>query len=140
MSTYRMQHRAPGRRNGAPLSDLTRGEIYPCDVYSQMADYADGREKHDLESMAAIRAARCQPTKMVWIYRAVPKSVAADAKRAGAVPIYAGHWIAVSKTYAKQHAFDLEGSGKDGVVVSMKVPAGAVFTDGNSLNEWGYDP
>lgn len=47
-----------------------------------------------------------------------------------------GDWITITKQYAKYH---MEGE-KGWKIVSMKVKAKDIFTDGNSWDEWGYDP
>lgn len=128
---YRGQHRAPSRRNGAPLYDLTQ-DVYPCDVYTHPHYYAD-RNPADHESFRVIAGARCQPDKLVTIYRAVPQGVTA---------INPGDWVTLSRKYATEHAHGWvqRNEGVPGKVISMKVRARELFTDGNSLNEWGYDP
>ena len=53
-------------------------------------------------------------------------------------PINPGDWVTLSKRYANEHGHSsLGGKFK---VVSKKVFARDVYTDGNSLDEWGYDP
>lgn len=127
--TYRGAHRAPGKSNGAPLHDLTRNDIYPCDVYSRPRVYAAGPE--DIASWKIARDARCKPGKRVRIYRAVPKGIKV---------INPGDWVSIVVDYAVLHAIDLEGKGRDGEVISMVVPARHVYTNGDSISEWGYDP
>lgn len=135
--TYRLDHTAPDRYYGCPMYDLNAtlaegGRIYPCDVYQQPQHYFDmpGRGTvADRESWAAIARVRCRPTALVTIYRAVPR---------GVTTIHPGDWVTPSRTYAKIHATGIDAT--RGVVLSMKVPASTLFTDGNSLNEWGYDP
>lgn len=131
MSEYRGTHRAPGRRNGAPLYDLTQG-VYPCDVYTHPHYYFD-RHPGDQESFRVIAGARCKPDKIVTIYRAVPR---------GVTTINPGDWVTLSRKYAVDHAqgWVYQHEGAPGVVLAMKVPASTLFTDGNSLNEWGFDP
>lgn len=130
MTTYRISHRAPGRGDGAPLYDLT--QTYPCDVYTHPHYYSD-RHPGDAESFRVILAARCKPSKLVTIYRAVPR---------GVTTIHPGDWVTLSRRYALDHArgWVAHHEGIDGDVISMKVRADQLFTEGNSLNEWGYDP
>lgn len=48
-----------------------------------------------------------------------------------------GDWVTLSKEYAKEHGEGaLSGKYK---VISKKVPARKLFTDGNSIQEFGYD-
>lgn len=47
-----------------------------------------------------------------------------------------GDWVTLSKKYAKDH---MEGE-KDWKVVSKKVKASELYTDGNSWDEWGWNP
>ena len=48
-----------------------------------------------------------------------------------------GDWVTLSKEYAKEHGqAALNGKYK---IVSKKVPARKLFTDGNSVHEFGYD-
>ncbi len=130
VAEYHMQHKAPGKEGNAPLHDLTK--VYPSDIYETLKDYADGNAG-DLESMAIIRKAKGNPGLKVTIYRAVPKGLS-NAK------INSGDWVSVSPTYAKTHSYDLEGPGKDGKVIKKVVTAAELWTDGNSFNEWGYNP
>ena len=53
------------------------------------------------------------------------------------LPINNGDWVTLSKAYAKEHGEGaLNGKYK---IVSKKVPARKLFTDGNSIQEFGYD-
>ena len=48
-----------------------------------------------------------------------------------------GDWVTLSKDYAKEHGEGaLSGNYK---IISQKVPARKLFTDGNSIHEFGYD-
>lgn len=48
-----------------------------------------------------------------------------------------GDWVTLSKAYAKEHG---EGAlNGDYKIISQKVPARKLFTDGNSIHEFGYD-
>lgn len=133
------QHSAPERTSNAPLYDLTVNGIYPKDVYERLREYGNDPE-FDGDSMSVIWKYHNKPDRRVFVYRAVPAAVAYRARLNGVVPIHSGDWITLTKEYAKEHARDLDGRGRDGVVVHKRVKAKEVFTDGNSLSEWGYDP
>jgi hypothetical protein len=71
------------------------------------------------------------PDATVTIYRAVPKDAPATA-------INRGDWVTINKNYAKQHGEStLEGDYK---IIEQKVRARDIFTNGDSIHEWGYDP
>ena len=49
-----------------------------------------------------------------------------------------GDWVTISRKYAKEHGqAHLRNKYK---ILSKKVRAKEIFTEGNSLNEWGYAP
>lgn len=127
---YRRVHRAPDREFGAPMHDVTQG-IYPEDIYGSNGSryYGTGNSRADAESFAAIRRLRGKPDGKVTVYRAVPKGV----KR-----INPGDWVTPSLTYAMEHG---EGPlGGDFEIASAETRASDVFTNGDSINEWGFDP
>lgn len=50
--------------------------------------------------------------------------------------INSGDWVTISKIYAKDHGLHaLNGKYK---ILTKKVKASQIFTDGNSIHEWGY--
>ena len=50
--------------------------------------------------------------------------------------INSGDWVTIYRPYAKEHGMSsLRGKYK---ILSMTVPAKNLFTDGNSIYEWGY--
>ncbi len=52
--------------------------------------------------------------------------------------INSGDWVTMSREYAVKHGQgSLNGRYK---ILSKTVPAKHLFTDGNSINEWGYNP
>ena len=133
---YQTGHRPPDENYGAPMHEVTRG-IYPDDFYTlpyntALQYYAGGgMGKADNESMKAIRSVRGKPDAEITIYRSVPKSTDNP-------EIHAGDWVTPSKTYAKDHGEAwLKG---DYTILSKKVPASHLFTEGNSINEFGYNP
>jgi hypothetical protein len=84
----------------------------------------------DVSSIAIIRDIKNRPDKRVTIYRAIPKDVKAS--------INQGDWVTINRNYAKDHGEStLNGEYK---IVSKTVDARDIYTDGNSIHEWGYDP
>ena len=129
---YRGAHTAPSVNYGAPGHDLT--EMYPDDIYGPNgARYyghsGDSRgRKQDNDTIAIIRSLRNNPDKKINIYRAVPKAVK---------DINPGDWVTINKDYAKEHGERHLDSFR---VLSKKVPAREIYTDGNSIHEWGWNP
>jgi hypothetical protein len=124
---YRGYHTAPRRADGfgAPATDVE--EMMP-DFYERPNIYTTGMPTADKESVSALMAIRGKPTKPVTIYRAVPE---------GVDKINPGDWVTMSPTYAKQHLLsNLEA----GHVISRTIRAGDLWFDGDSINEFGYDP
>ena len=59
-------------------------------------------------------------------------------KAEGRGKINVGDWVSITKKYAADHGrHHLNNKFK---IVSKTVPAKHVWTDGNSIHEWGYDP
>jgi len=126
---YRIQHQAPEPENGAPMWDL-RG-IYPEDVYENAAKWYSSGSDFDHEAAAVIRSARGRRDKQIKVYRAVPKSVSA---------INRGDWVTITRGYAKEHAESLSTKDEKYKIISKSVQARDLFSDGNSIQEWGYYP
>jgi len=131
---YRGSHRAPGRGWGAPLWDVT-GDIYPDDIYTLpiniAARYYGHSEPGDIAMISLIRKYKGKPTARVKIYRAVPNE--SDINQ-----INPGDWVTIYRPYAVQHGEGpLRGEYK---ILSASVTAQELFTDGNSIYEWGYNP
>lgn len=128
---YRGQHQAPGPDNGAPLHDLTG--IYPDDIYgpkaAQYYGHFGGNNPMDVASIRKIQIMKGRPNQGVQIYRAVPK---------GIKTINLGDWVTINREYAKDHGAGwLQGKYK---VLSKIVNARDLYTDGNSIHEFGYYP
>lgn len=125
---YRMAHRAPMHDSGSPLYDLT--DTYPDDIYGPKAiQYYGTRDPWDSRSIRVIQLSRNKPNQTIQIFRAVPKEVKSNT-------INPGDWVTASKEYAAQHG---RGLGKYKVLTKI-VPAKTLFTNGDSIHEWGYDP
>lgn len=126
---YRMEHRPPDAEGGAPLHELTDNGIYPADVYTHPRYYTTSPDEDTAARIAA--RLRGNPDAMVRVFRAVPPGVNA---------INPGDWVTPVRAYARRHGMDATDSAKDWPVISMRVKASELFTDGNSLAEWGYHP
>ena len=54
------------------------------------------------------------------------------------ITINSGDWVTINRRYAVQHGkSNLNGKYK---ILTKTVPAKHLYTDGNSIHEWGYDP
>ena len=130
---YRIEHRPPGRGEGAPLHALD--QLYPPDVYSAdaMRLYGSGVRADaakDREMAEVIQRVRGNPDAEVIMYRAVPVD--------GVDTINAGDWVTPSRLYAVEHG---EGPMRGEYrIIEMRVRAGDLHTDGNYIYEFGYDP
>lgn len=132
---YRGQHTAPMHDSGSPLHDLSN--TYPEDVYSNKAALYYGHfgnnDVMDREAASIIQSYHNKPNKSIRIYRAVPTQ-----EQKKVIQINRGDWVTISKTYAKEHGESaLDGNYK---IISKVVKAKDIFTNGDSLLEWGYDP
>lgn len=129
---YRMSHTSPGPEFGAPLHDLTGGgQMYPADVYSAKAAqyYGTGYPSFDREAFSIAHKAKGNPEAEVTMYRAVPKGVSA---------INAGDWVTLSKGYAKNHGESVLDNAYD--ILEQKVKARDLWTNADSIHEFGYHP
>jgi hypothetical protein len=132
-TAYRGLHTAPNREFGAPLHDLAA--IYPDDVYSANAArfYGHGGDEvaMDRRTVQIAPSLRGKPDAEVTIYRAVPK----DEK---IKDINAGDWVTINKQYADLHGNSaLQGNYK---ILERKVKAKDIYTNADSIHEYGYDP
>jgi hypothetical protein len=132
MPDYSGEHRAPQRDFGAPLDNLK--DVYPDDVYGPKGALYYGHASGDATDKAAIRilqSARNKPDAPVKVFRAIPKGIQSN-------EINPGDWITTIKSYAVQHG---EGAlGGDYKILEKTVPAGDLYTNGDSIFEFGYDP
>jgi hypothetical protein len=126
---YVGEHGAPDKESGAPLYDLTLGGIYPDDVYG--SNGARYYAADDIEAFYKCMEYKGRPNKTVTIYRSIPKDVKPGR-------INPGDWVTLTRSYAKEHGqANLNDNFK---IVSKMVLASDIYTEGNSLEEWGYDP
>lgn len=128
---YRGEHRAPTRSDSnAPAYELDR--IYPDDIYGPKGHqyYGHGEGQLDKDTMQILNELRGNPDADLVVYRAVPNSVSD-------LEINPGDWITPNLDYAHMHGARFE----DGYrVLEKKVPARHIYTDANSIHEFGYDP
>lgn len=126
---YRGEHEAPMHDSGAPLSDL-KG-VYPDDFYGAQGQQFYGiGDGSDVRSMAIVRSLKGRGRAPVTVYRAIPKDVTAK--------IGKGDWVTIDRQYAKDHGDNaLNGNYK---IIQKTVRADELFTNGDSIQEWGYDP
>lgn len=132
--SYRGSHTAPGPDFGAPLHDLTGGgQMYPSDVYSASASriYGTGYPQADREAFDLAKRVRGNPNAEVTMYRAVPKDESIKS-------INPGDWVSLSKSYAQNHGESV--LGKDYKIISQKVKAKDLWTNADSIHEFGYHP
>ena len=124
--SYKMQHTAPMRGDNPSGDDLTA--VFDKDIYTGNAKRFFGTgASYDDKAIKVIQGMKGKPEKSVTIYRAVPKDVK---------EINATDWITTTKEYAQDH---MEGE-KGWHILSKKVKAKDIATDGNSIHEFGYDP
>jgi hypothetical protein len=140
---YRGSHQAPGPHFGAQMHDVSGNGMYPQDFYSAkgLHYYANASDPTDRDAYSKITRVKGKPNAMVFIHRAIPTSVYNEAMKQEAPlkhMIRKGDWVAINKDYAKQHGDSvLRGDYK---VASMRVPASHVWTNADSIHEWGYHP
>jgi len=127
--SYRGEHEAPMHDSGAPLHNL-KG-TYPDDFYGpQGQQYYGIGDGSDTRAMSIVRSLKGRPGHPVTVFRAVPKEVTAK--------IGKGDWVTIDRQYAKDHGDGaLNGNYK---IIQKTVRADELFTNGDSIQEWGYDP
>lgn len=133
IESYHGEHASPDPESGAPMHDLTANGIYPKDVYGPRGfDYSNHGDSKDRTSHYDAIEKKDKPYVRVRIFRAVPK----DRK---IKTINAGDWVTHNRDYAVEHGRSNLGVGK-WKMLSKVVRARELFTDGNSIHEWGYHP
>lgn len=123
---YFMEHRPGGPDFGSPLHNLN--DVFP-DIYDS-PHYYDFGEEGNKDSFTAIQRAKGNPEEMVTMYRSIPPE--------GNASFSPGDWVSTSGDYARQHSLsDLE-EDDDFIVMEHQVPASSLWSEGNSVAEWGY--
>ncbi len=127
---YSGEHSAPDSESGAPLWDVTQNGIYPKDVYQIGYQYIDNSDPYERQALSLVDSYYRKPNRVITVYRSIPKSVKGG--------INEGDWVTIIRKYATDHGHAaLRGDFK----ISQKmVHARDLFTEGNSLFEWGYFP
>ena len=128
---YAGWHRAPGRdADNATLDAMD--QIYPDDVYgpNSIRYYGHDGSRWEDATLHTIRKARGNPDAEIEVYRAVPK---------GQTDINAGDWVTPNRAYAEMHGDSWVDDGEYDILAE-KVRAGDLYTDANSLHEFGWDP
>ena len=129
---YRGTHQAPTKGEGsAPMHDVSG--VYPSDFYSHngFRYYSDRGNCYDHESHYSVVKMKNRPNGFVSVYRAVPKDIKTDG-------IKPGDWVTHNRKYAHDHG--KSNLNNDYKIISKSVRPRDLFTDGNSIHEWGYDP
>jgi hypothetical protein len=134
-TSYRLEHTssAPGERN----SGFDVSGAYPDDVYGPNGARYYGSAANKLEreqdeaAIQVLREMRGNPDSVVTIYRAVPDAVDT---------IHPGDWVTTTESYAKEHGERHLSDEGGWHIISEEVRAKEIFTDGDSLHEWGYHP
>lgn len=130
---YRGHHKAPGKDEDnfhAPAHKLDH--LYPEDVYSDLGHhyYGTGDRRMDREVVNLLREARGNPDHEITIYRAVPSEFKDS-------DINKGDWVTPTLEYAHNHGLREFDSHH---ILEKRVPARHLFTNADSLHEFGYDP
>jgi hypothetical protein len=131
------------------MSDVTEQGMYPPDFYdpqptpgtrglsgvdAQLHLYGQGSgesQAMDRATLNLINSIHGDPNAMVTIYRAVPKDVTA---------INPGDWVTPSRSYAELHADSNLGGMENARILQMQVPASQLWTNADSIEEWGWNP
>lgn len=129
---YRGTHQAPMSDSDAAAPAYALDRIYPDDVYSSRAAqyYGHGQDPaQDAAVTRSLQALRGRPDAPVTVFRAVPKDAPAG--------INHGDWVTPNKAYAVEHG---EGAlNGDYKVLFDRVPAKSLFTNADSIYEFGLD-
>jgi hypothetical protein len=124
--TYKMQHTAPMRGDN-PTGDNV-SDSFGDDIYTGNAlKYFGTGARYDSKAINIIQSMKNKPNADITIYRSVPKTVK---------EINDGDWVTTTKEYASDHMI----GEKNWHVLSKKVKAKDIATDGNSIHEFGYSP
>ena len=126
---YRDSHLAPDADGGFNSHQLAN--VYP-DINSRnfAREYGDGRP-YDAKTVKIMREMQKNPEGEITVYRAVPAGIEANT-------LNYGDWVAITKDYAIEHGNSrFDGKYK---IIEQKVKGSDLYTDGNSIDEWGYSP
>jgi DNA polymerase III epsilon subunit-like protein len=134
-SDYRMNHQPPTRKEAAEEDGVAASldkidEVFPKDILdpSKQRNYSSGYPEADKEAFDVINSIKGNPDAEVTIYRGVPGNVD---------DIQPGNWVTLSKKYAQEH---INSNVPGGKILAKKVKASDLFTNADSIQEWGWDP
>lgn len=129
----RALHRPAEPEFGAPAYELRH--IYPADVYGDKKQairfYGAADDNVDRRTLDILHSVKGNQDAHLNIYRAVPTD---DEQQ----EIGEGDWVTINPDYAVQHGESVLNG--DYRILSKKVTADEIWTDGNSWHEWGYYP
>ena len=129
---YRMRHRPPAADYGASMDNPD--DMFP-DIDTMPNIYDCNGPSCSRESHAAIKGARGKPGAPVTIYRALPSRAQ---NPDGSFSMNTGDWVTPSLSYAQEHASAQSSDDEPYSIVKHVVPASSLFSEGNSIHEWGY--
>lgn len=73
-----------------------------------------------------------------WVYDELERLKSLPEQENTKLPINPGDWVTIHRKYAMDHGNN--SLNKKFKIISKSVPAKHIFTAGDSLAEWGYDP
>lgn len=129
---YRGEHKAPKKDDyHVPAHDLTIGGMYSDDIYGDLSHhyYGTGDKRMDRDTLRILKEARGNPDHEITVYRAVP----GEYKDADINP---GDWVTPNLDYAHQHGLYFDSHH----ILEKRVPARHIYTNADSIHEFGYDP
>jgi hypothetical protein len=127
LQNYKGSHKAPTKNYGARMDNL---EKMFDGIYTNKALQEYGQNyPFDKKAIEIMQKARGQEDKLIRIYRAVPKQVNV---------INSGDWVSTTEEYANEHGESVLNNKFK--IISKTVPASTLYTDGNSIHEFGYNP
>lgn len=128
-------HRPPDPEYGASMDNPEA--MFPGDLkYYRTYHHSKARQEtpdlyaEEPQTLNTLNDARGNPDMGVIVHRAVPH---------GVTEIHPGDWVTPTRSYAEQHRESNLPEG-EGVILSRKVRAGDLYTEGNSIHEWGWNP
>jgi hypothetical protein len=132
---YRMRHQPPTRQESLEEEGVSASldkidEVFPKDILdpSRQKNYRSGFPDADKEAFDVINSIKGDPDAEVTIYRGVPENVD---------DIQPNNWVTLSRKYAQAH---VDSNVPGGKVIAKKVKASDLFTNADSIQEWGWDP
>ncbi len=130
---YRGVHTAPYKTEDATAPGHQLDKIYPDDIYGPNGAryYGHGGDTSyiDSDTLKILNDAKGNPEHPITVYRAVPGEFKGS-------EINAGDWVTPNLDYAHEHGRRFD----DYHVLEKTVPAKHIWTDANSIHEFGYDP